>query len=219
MTKNMILFGCSITGVLLLGNAALSESPTNGTKHGDIAILSQKLRTEDPTERNLAYQEMIEVRRAFADRIVGIIATQANTTNFAYHGPVHLAILAAGEYRLEEAIVALVTIIDRPLDESSLPVGDRVMTSMLYPAAEALVHIGGRDMLPALLERLKNARDESTARICGWVLQEYLGHKTALNVLRQEVGIAESPMALENVQRLLDGMETRAVSLPYPGRK
>lgn len=218
--KKFILLLCSIATVIFLCKHAYSATWKDGVKQFDITGLCRRLEVDKREDREFAYQELVNMRQYLVQRTLEMIDLQTSKRlDRVYHGSWHMAIRAAGEYRMEEAVVPLVKIIDLHLDKTTFPVGARIRTSSLYPAAEALVRISDRNMIPVLFERIKNSSNEDTIRVCGWVLEEHLGKNMTSQLLKEEADKTASPKAKENLNKLMELMAKIDPLLIYPAQR
>ena len=115
-----------------------------------------------------------------------------------------MLIRAVAEYRIESAVPELISHIGYSLDRSTFPVGDRIKISALYPAAEALVKIGGEQLPELLLLKICREDDEDARRACAWVLREYFGKEIAIQFLKQAVLKEADDLAKKRVAAVVD---------------
>jgi len=95
------------------------------------------------------------------------------TSNPKFDGVLHLIIQTIAAQRIEEAtplLVENINLIVKPTyQDSGIP------PKMLYPAATALVKIGGRNLIPLLFKKIESTDDKKTLSLCAWVLKGFLG--------------------------------------------
>jgi hypothetical protein len=185
-----------------------------GLEGAEIDQSFNRLKTTDKKERESAFKEITNPRTQVINQIIDALNASPNSADIEYKGYLHLVIEAAGVYRTEEALVPLLSKIKIRLNRASIPVGIQLDDTEFYPAVNALIAIGGNDLKPRLLDCIRNSPDEETSILCGWVLQEHLGEKLALDVLKQELNKTRAENPKSKLQTLISKIELQGNLTP-----
>ena len=180
----------TLTGLFIVVAVATSlfGATSNELVKTDGILDLSGLTGKDKVERLAAYRLLVQNREQLSAQLNADIKAMMGVPDASYEGGLHLAIRVAGEYRIETVVPELISHIDYRLDLSTFPsFRGRLTASALYPAAEALVRIGGKQLPELLVQRIRQNENEDTKRACAWVLNEYLGKELATQLLEQAI--------------------------------
>jgi hypothetical protein len=157
------------------------EEPRTGGRE-----LVQRLGDAQRAPREEGLRGLLDLRASLVGTLPGAIAAYAAEGDRAYHGRLDAAIEVAGAYRISEATAALVALLELRLDKATFPHGGRLRAERLFPAAQALVKIGGASVPVDVLRRVVASDAEPLLRPAAWVLRELLGRGAAVEFVKAE---------------------------------
>lgn len=192
------------------------EDDVTAKRPSEISSMFARLTAREESERVSAMADIEILRRDIGAYVTEKIRELVKNPDRKYQGALHLVIRSAATHRIENSTQLLVENIDISLDKSTFPVGGRISTSMLYPAAEALVEIGGKDLIVLLIQRIKETNDEQTLRLCGWVLSEHLGRVSSVLVLKGHLVNNQSPQGKLSLIKVIELLQSDKSILVYP---
>jgi hypothetical protein len=170
----------------------------------------QDLRSPNEVERCLAVTQMEYLRKELANMLVAALKELSPTRKGIIEEPLHQVIEAVGVWRLEEASSSLAEIIDydvRPPDPPRL--GVLYMPGPHYPAARALVAIGGESVTSSVLNRVELEANDTVLHVSMWVLCRNVGVSPAKALIERKLTrLGAHPTINANLRRMLQFLET-----------
>lgn len=126
-------------------------------------------------ERLQATRLLLKEQGEIRNRLVVLCKTLLANPDPEFDGPFDQVLKVVGQLRIESLTSPLLTRIDFQLDPKSAPVGGFLGAASYYPVAQALIKINGRKLTDGVMRRVAGSTDETTLRICVWVLTETQG--------------------------------------------
>jgi hypothetical protein len=125
-----------------------------------------------------------------------------------------LALGVIGQWRLAEFAPTLAQHITFEVDRATLRAGASYTPSFFYPAASALVEIGGKETRQAVLQKLGNTKEEKERRLCLWVLIQNEGAEWTEILLTTTIQNMQNEGRTKNLQEALQLLRTEKNLLP-----
>jgi hypothetical protein len=170
------------------------------------------LANENKAIRETALAQLSQMRVEFGKKMVALLDKARAIDDHAYGGFMHCAIVTSGNWSLTETVPMLVDVIDFELVKGSFPSGDKLPISAYFPATEALIKIGGIDVMNRLVSRIAEAeKGGKTVKACLWTLCQLAGEKMARSLINDAIAkerILERNSALANAVTMIDSWRT-----------
>jgi hypothetical protein len=189
----MVKVELSMLALIVLLTCSNHASATHLAQGLDRAL--RLLAAPDQDVRARSVRQIRTVRANVGNELVAQIEAGLRDPDLQYASSLHFAVIAAGDWRIEEAVPILIEHIDFALDPESFPIGARFPVSAYYPMASALCRIQGTAVSSNVLELLSQPVEGTKLRSAVWVLSESLGRdraKLALDrMIEQSEGAAK----------------------------
>ena len=161
----------------------LRESGENPAVQYTLQYAIDKLNSTDRLERLRALSVLTSSYDAVSRQIVQELEQQKGNLDHTYNGKTYTIVVAAGIYRVADAVPLLIDNITYEIDKSTIPHGAKFSPWVYYPIANALVEIGDGTVIQSVIKQLSTATDEKTITFDALVLDRILGHAMATILL------------------------------------
>ena len=164
---------------------------------------ASRLASRELQQRTASTRELINLRLGIKKDLLHNLDKLAQDPDRTFESPLHLIIEVLGEWRVDEAVIPLVKIIDYEIDRKTMPVGDKLPRSAFFPAAQALAKIGGPTLISAVSARLGSEDNERANRICLWVMFTAYGHQGSKGILSELAVNSDSEVVRTRMEKAI----------------
>lgn len=150
-----------------------TPAPTTTPEQAQLYIAEQvrQLENEDRLERTEAAHALQEDRRTLIRELIELLQNSRAATS-EEDSTIHLAMVVLGEWRATEATKVLLDKVDLKLDVQA---GAKRAPGYEYPAAQALINIGGTEVLNAVIARIGEDPSPTRRQLLTWVVYQLVG--------------------------------------------
>jgi hypothetical protein len=205
------------TGWVILLVSVLSESVLAQAVEPpvtELKRLTEALVSPDRLQAVAGARSLVATRSVVLEALRQHLASHTNDADRTrFDSPLHYTITALGYWRDRESAPNLANLLNLVIDRRTIPPGARVTDNALYPAAQALAQIGGKDARDAVLQRLSSDADAATIRGAAWVLAQDLGASDAALMVQKQIDGNLNKTHLANLQGVLDALKAQPVRL------
>lgn len=149
--------------------------------------------------RSSAKDLLVNERARLARKVGGRLKELSRRPDSSFESELHLLLEVAGEWRIEEVVPELTTLVGFELDRSTFPAGDKHPAYAYFPAAHALSRIAGPYVCKSIVRKLLQENGPKIEQICLWVLFRAYGPKLALLILQADERAGDRLAGWENL--------------------
>jgi hypothetical protein len=189
----LIVFVASVS-IVRLCEGSVRQKP-------DIIVENvKKIYNADIRARKEAFDILREERSVLVQELTDTLKNSKNTKSGDEYSSIHLSAALLGEWRAVEAKELLLDMIDYRLN---LKAGAKYPLGYEFPCANALISIGGSEVLNAAISRIVQEPSLMRKRLFTWVVYSLVGVEVGVRSLEA----AAKKLDVTPAKRLLDTRE------------
>lgn len=192
------------TLLALLGIAAPALAQSSRSAQTAMDGMLGRLRSSSAAERKAALVELQSQRAAVVEELLRLVGGERTVRSGKPDTPLHLAILALGEWNATAGRPLLMEMIDYRID---LPAGEKYPPGYQYPAAFALTQMAAIDASEEVAARLAAEDAPVRRRLLVWTLYRTLGAGGASEVVDVAMKRTRGPQQAERLQAARDDLK------------
>lgn len=203
-TKTLLLFTTLIATILCACEPSSDKSFTEEQEN----LVQNQLLADDESTRGKALISLQQERSRQAGQVRSFMFGQdPPPSSIGFGSRDHVLLSAITVLNMNEAIVPLVDWLAVDIDPATVPVGAKMHPSGLYPAASAIVELGGSHLAPMMIDKIGQQVDTKTRKLAVWVMVNSYGEEITLLLLERALESERNEFRIEGLQESLRLME------------